>query len=163
MTMHKKTINICTWNLCLGLQYKLSYVKEILFKEEIDVLCLQETELESDFDLEILNINGYVLETDFANNTIRSVVYIKSTLNYERLVNQGLNQNIIALKIAQDNLPHLFITAIYRPWKNVDGLSQETAFENQVNEMNRLIPTNNDCMCLGDFNLNYAKMNNQNL
>jgi hypothetical protein len=73
------------------LQYKLSYVKGVLFREEIDILCLQETELECGFDVEILNIDGYVLETDFASNTIRSVVYIKTTLNYERLVNQGLN------------------------------------------------------------------------
>ena len=67
------------------------------------------------------------------------------------------------LKINQENMPYLLIIAFYRPWKNINGLSQETAFENHVNEMNRLIPTNNDCMCLGDFNLNYAKMNNQNL
>ncbi len=33
------------WNLCLRLQYKLNYVEEILIKEDVDILCLQETEL----------------------------------------------------------------------------------------------------------------------
>jgi len=163
MNDQKKTINVCTWNLCLGLQYKLNYVKEILIKEDVDILCLQETELEEGLDMSILNINGYELETDLANKTIRSVVYIKTTLNYERIPNRGLSQNLIILKITQQNLPHLFIAAIYRPWKDVGGLTQENAFADQVNDMKRLIPRNVECIVLGDFNLNYAKRNNRNV
>ena len=163
MIDQKKTINVCTWNLCLGLQYKLRYVEEILIKEDIDVLCLQETELKKGLDMTVLNIKGYDLETDSAADTIRTSVYIKSTLNYERIQNQHLNQNLIILKITEKNLPHLFISAIYRPWKNVGGLSQESAFENQVEEMKRQIPKNSECICLGDFNINYEKRNNRNV
>ena len=163
MMPHKKNINVCTWNLCLGLQYKLNYVKEILIKEDIDILCLQETELEDGLKLNSLHINGYELETDLTNHTIRSVVYIKTNLSYERIMNQGINQNLIVIKIIQKNLPHLFISAIYRPWKNIDGLSQEIAFQNQVNEMKHLIPRNSECMVLGDFNINYTKKNNRNV
>ena len=101
MIDQKKTINVCTWNLCLGLQYKLRYVEEILIKEDIDVLCLQETELEKGLDMTVLNIKGYDLETDSAADTIRTSVYIKSTLNYERIQNQHLNQNLIILKITE--------------------------------------------------------------
>jgi hypothetical protein len=32
MIDQKKTINVCTWNLCLRLQYKIKYVEEILIK-----------------------------------------------------------------------------------------------------------------------------------
>jgi len=163
MMLEKKTINVCTWNLCLGLQHKLDYVKEILIKEEIDILCLQETEIEDGFDMNILNINGYELETDLVNNTTRTAIYIKTTMNYERLQTQGLNRNIIILKITQQNMPHLFISAIYRPWKNIDGLSQDNAFSGQVEEMKRLIPRNCECMVLGDFNINYEKRNNRNM
>ena len=151
MNDQKKTINVCTWNLCLGLQYKLNYVKEILIKEDVDILCLQETELEEGLDMSILNINGYELETDLANKTIRSVVYIKTTLNYERIPNRGLNQNLIIIKITQHNLPNLFLAAIYRPWKDVGGLSQEDAFADQVNEMKRLIPRNVESIVLEIF------------
>jgi hypothetical protein len=42
-------------------------------------------------------------------------------------------------------------------------LSQENAFEDQINEMKRLIPNNNECIILGDFNINYAKRNNRNV
>jgi exonuclease III len=64
MMSEKKNLNVCTWNLCLGLQYKLNYVKEILIKDDIDILCLQETEIEEGFDMNVLKINGYELETD---------------------------------------------------------------------------------------------------
>jgi hypothetical protein len=29
-----------------------------------------------------MNINGYELETDLVNNTARTAIYIKSTINY---------------------------------------------------------------------------------
>jgi len=146
-----------------GLQYKLNYVREILIKNDVDILWLQETEIKEGLDMNVLKINGYELETDLANNTIRTAVYIKTTLKYEQMMNHGLNQNIIVLKLIQKNLPHLFISAIYRPRKNIDNLSQENAFENQINEMIRLIPKNNECIILGDFNINYAKRNNRNV
>ena len=91
MMSEKKNLNACTWNLCLGLQYKLNYVKEILIKDDIDILCLQETEIEEGFDMNVLKINGYELETDLANNTIRTAVYVKTTLKYERMMNRGQN------------------------------------------------------------------------
>jgi hypothetical protein len=78
-------------------------------------------------------------------------------------MNHGFNQNLIVIKIIQQNLPHLFIAAIYRPWKNIDGLSQENAFQNQVNEMKQLIPRNSECIIVGDFNINYTKRNNRNI
>ena len=163
MTSQKKNINVCTWNLCLGLQHKLNYVKEILIKEDVDILCLQETEIENGFDISTLNIKGYELETDSSNTIIRTALYVKSTLNYERIANQNLDQNLIVLKITAQNLPHLFIAAIYRPWKDAGGLSQENAFENQVEEMKKQIPRNGECIVLGDFNINYEKKNNQNV
>jgi hypothetical protein len=65
--------------------------------------------------MNILKINGYELETKLADITIRTAVYVKTTLNYEQMIKCGLNQNIIVLKIIQKNLQHIFISAIYRP------------------------------------------------
>jgi len=97
------------------------------------------------------------------NNTARTAIYIKSTIKYERLQTRGLNRNIIIIKITQQNMPQLFISAIYRPWKNIDGLSQDNAFSGQVEEMKRLIPRNSECMVFRDFNINYKKRNNRNM
>jgi hypothetical protein len=61
--------------------------------------------------MNVLKINGYEMETDLANNTIRTAVYVKTILKYERMMNRGQNQNIIVLKLIQENLQHLFISA----------------------------------------------------
>ena len=161
--MKENTLKICTWNLCLGLKYKLNYVKELLITEEIDILCLQETELERDFDRKSLNINGYELEIDICTDVIRSVLYVKSDINYKSIENLGQNQDLIILKIIQDLISPLFVSAIYRPWKNYNQLSQEEAFTNQVNEIERIISRNAQCIILGDFNIDYAKRNNRNI
>ena len=58
----KNLLKIATLNLCLGLRFKKDLVKEILLSNEIDILSLQETELEKDFDQTLLNIPGYSLE-----------------------------------------------------------------------------------------------------
>ena len=54
----KTVLKIATLNLCLGLKFKKDLVKNILLENEIDVLSLQETEIESDFDCELLSIPG---------------------------------------------------------------------------------------------------------
>ena len=43
-------LKIATLNLCLGLKFKKDLVKNILYGNEIDVLLIQETEIEKDFD-----------------------------------------------------------------------------------------------------------------
>ncbi len=70
MMSEKKNLSVC-----LRLQYKLNYVKEILIKDDSDILCLQETEIEEGFYMNVLKINGYELETYLANNTIRTALY----------------------------------------------------------------------------------------
>ena len=45
---------IGTLNLCLGLKNKKEEVKQLIKANNIDILCIQETELEKDFPVEIL-------------------------------------------------------------------------------------------------------------
>ena len=49
-------LKIGTLNLCLGLKNKKDLVKDILMSNEIDILAMQEIELESTFDTNLLNI-----------------------------------------------------------------------------------------------------------
>ena len=50
-------LKIATLNLCLGLKFKKDLVKSLLQTHDIDILLMQETELEADFDCELLNIH----------------------------------------------------------------------------------------------------------
>ena len=80
----KTVLKIATLNLCLGLKFKKDLAKNILLENDIDVLSMQETEIESDFDFELLNIPGYSFE--FEVNNVKSWVGsdIKNTIKYER-------------------------------------------------------------------------------
>ena len=57
-------LKIATLNLCLGLKSKKDMVKDLLQKKDIDILLMHETEIESGFDIELLNIPGYRLEVE---------------------------------------------------------------------------------------------------
>ena len=57
-------LKIGTLNLCLGLKNKKDLVKAILIENNIDILCMQETEVEHDFNCNLLSIPGFVLEME---------------------------------------------------------------------------------------------------
>ena len=77
-------LKIATLNLCLGLKFKKDLVKNILYGNEIDVLLIQETEIEKDFDCVLLNIPGYKLELEVNDTKSRVGTYIKNSIKYER-------------------------------------------------------------------------------
>ena len=64
-------------NLCLGLKNKRDIVKELMLTENVDVFCLQETELESNFDENLMQIPGYTLEVENNQNNIITFFELK--------------------------------------------------------------------------------------
>lgn len=79
-------LRICTWNVCLGLKYKLDYVKELLTKNSIDILCIQEAEIKTDDNVSALEIPDFNIELECVSgsNTICTVMYIRSSVHYKR-------------------------------------------------------------------------------
>ena len=75
---------IATLNLCLGLKNKKEEVKQLIIKNNIDILCIQETELEKDYPVEILTFKGYGLEMEKNTTKLRSGIYIKDSISYTR-------------------------------------------------------------------------------
>ena len=93
-------LKIATLNLCLGLKNKKDLVKAILFENEIDVLLMQETEIEQDFDCKLLRIPGYVLELEDNRDKKRVGIYIKDNLNFLRKPDlEAENVHIIVIDI----------------------------------------------------------------
>ena len=80
----KTVLKIATLNLCLGLKFKKDLVKNILLENEIDILLMQETEIEKDFNCELLNIPGYSFECETNDVKRRVGTYIKNTIKYKR-------------------------------------------------------------------------------
>ena len=50
----KMDIKILTLNLCLGLQAKKNMVKETILSKNIDILCMQESEINVNLDHNVL-------------------------------------------------------------------------------------------------------------
>ena len=74
-------IKIATLNLCLGLKNKRDLIKDILVRNKIDILALQETELEPSLDLNLVNIAGYKFESEINEYKQRVGFYIKNIID----------------------------------------------------------------------------------
>ena len=50
-------VKIATLNLCLGLKNKRLEVERLMINNNVDIMCLQEVEIEKDYDFNALNAN----------------------------------------------------------------------------------------------------------
>ena len=91
-------LKIATLNLCLGLKYKKDLVKNILVTNDIDILAMQETELEKDFNCDLMNIPGYKFEYETNDYKRRVGFYIRNSIKYERCCGLEGANNILLMK-----------------------------------------------------------------
>ena len=145
---------IATLNLCLGLKNKKDLVKNILLTNEIDILAMQETELESSFDCNLLNIPGYTLEIENNSTKKRVGFYIKNAIRFERCEHlENPDSHLLIIDIKIDNIKKRLIN-IYRSF-NPPNVTAKDLFITQCD----LIKTafTNDTIVMGDFNLDYKR------
>ena len=82
--MKQRSLKIGTWNLCLGLKNKKDYVSKITKQHKIDILCLQETDIEPSYPLNILSFKGYDFLTENNSSKARTGIYINNSITYQR-------------------------------------------------------------------------------
>ena len=63
-------MKIATLNLCLGLKNKKDAVKKLIVDNEIEILCLQETEIPVSYPVDLLTFKGFNYENE--NNQFKS-------------------------------------------------------------------------------------------
>ena len=138
----KRNISLCTWNVCLGARYKLTIIKDLL--NENKILCVQKSEIKSEENLDEYQISNYCpeAETVLAGFKIRTVLYIKSYISYQRI-----NQMIV-IKLLKANV---VVTSLYR---TVDSTSR---FKDQIFVLDRILQQENRVIILGDINLDQNK------
>ena len=145
---------ISTLNLCLGLPNKKNLVKNLLNSENLDVLCLQETELLHNLDHNLMSLNGYVYESEINCKLSRVGVYLKSEINYVRRFDlEGRDLHLIVIDVRANK--NLRIITIYRSFNPQDGQHPRTFFNNQLEHLKAAI--NSSTILLGDFNLDLKK------
>jgi hypothetical protein len=148
------TFKISSLNLCLGLPNKKNLVKNLLNSENIDVLCLQETELLYNLDHNLMSLNGYVFEAEINCELSRVGIYLKSEINYvRRLYLEGSNLHLVIIDVRANK--NLRIINIYRSFNPQDGQHPRTFFNNQLERIR--IAMNSNTILLGDFNLDWYK------
>ena len=77
----KSKLTIATWNVCLGIANKKDMITDCLKNKNIDVCCLQETEIPMNFPEEVLNVGDYVLELELNDKkTSRNLYQQKNKL-----------------------------------------------------------------------------------
>ena len=147
-------IKIATLNLCLGLKNKKEEVKRLIINNDIDILCMQETEIPADFPVEMLTFKGYNYENEHNIVKSRCGIYISNKIPYVRrteLEVQGIHAIIIDLK----DIKNTRIINIYRSFKPSNNQSQREYFNSLIALINS--NTNQNSIIIGDFNLDYSK------
>ena len=140
-------MNFGTWNICLGLKSKKDYVKANIKESNIDICCILECEIRKDYNKDILSFRNYNIEVE--NNSLKSrcCTYIKDNIQYKRREDlEGLDNNIVILE-----LNNIIVINIYRSF----------ATQNNITKTITKFPKH-QLLIAGDFNLNYALVNNNN-
>ena len=144
---------IATLNLCLGLKNKKDMIARLIQEEEIDILCLQETEIQAGFNTNLLTFRGFNYENEQNDLKSRCGIYVSNKISYVRrsdLETNGLHSVIIDLNDTKKTR----LINIYRPF-NPPNKTQKEFFEAQLTFI--AANTNANTIVLGDFNLDHSK------
>ena len=147
-------IKIATWNLCLGLASKKELVKKYVYDYNLDICCLQETEIDICLNAELLSFPGYAIEVE--NNDIkrRVAIYVSNRIKYRRRNDlEGSNNHLVIIDVVGGQ--ELRLISIYRSFKTHANMSAKNKFEEQLSIVKNVMT--NNTVFLGDFNLDYSK------
>jgi exonuclease III len=132
-------------------------VEEIICKNKIDILCLQEVELSHEDDLSLIEISGYTMEIERCSGKRRSMIYIRNTIQYERhYAKEQENSHIILISIGEKNKT-IQLALIYRTFKLSSTKTRKEEFADQLKVLREFLNNKKAGLVLGDLNLDYNK------
>ena len=147
-------LTVGTLNLCLGLKSKKEDVKDIVLRNEIDILCLQEVELESGFNSSLLEFRGYNLEVENNSLKSRTAIYIKNGIRYNRRSDlEGNNSHLVIIDVKAE--VDTRIINLYRCFTPQDGTTARQHFQVQLDLIKSSYVPN--AIVLGDFNIDHDR------
>ena len=145
-------ISIATLNLCLGLLNKKEEVKRLITEQKLDVLCMQETELPSDYPARLLSFRDYQIQVEVNSQKSRVAVYIKNCVKFTRRYDlEGVDSQLVIIDIQGDR--EIRLINIYRSFNHQNGRTQKENFVSQL----QLLKTACTANTIIDFNLDHAK------
>jgi len=149
-------IRLATWNLCLGIAQKKDLLTDILKIKNIDILCLQETEILRE-NSDYYSINKFNLELSNCLPKSRSCIYINEKLKYERLTrfDDSCFEIIVIL------FSEFVLVSYYRTFKLPENFTHFSHFVRAMEIFDEILATysTSNILITGDFNLDYSKIN----
>ena len=141
---------IASWNLCLGLSNKKDIVIDYLKANNVEICCLQETEVDINFPVTELNCKNYNLELEDNDTKKRAGIYLHSGVNYVRRKDlESPNHHIVIVDITTSK--KFCVINLYRSFHPQGNLSPDEFFKSQLGVLQKALCSN--CLILGDFNL----------
>ena len=136
--------------MCLGLKNKKEMLKNIILELELDIICLQEVELETSFQSNLLSFQGFNLEVEQNTIKARTAIYIKDSIPFVRRTDlEGLDSHIVIIDVMGES-KHRLIN-LYRCFNPQDGSTAREKFMYQLDIVRNAFTK--DTFILGDFNL----------
>ena len=115
-------------------------------------------EIAADFDEELIRIPGFVLELEVNTVKKRTEMYFNSELSFRRRIElEGKDSNVMIIDLLDERKTR--IINVYRTFNPV-GMTARNKFLQQLKILKHAFT--NNCIILGDFNLDYAKKYDQN-
>ena len=147
-------VKLGSLNLCLGLQNKKDIVKQIIKSEKIDIMCLQETELITNLDHNLLSFPGFNFESEKCTSKSRVGIYVNNAIDYVRRSDlERVDCHVIIIDVGPN--PCLRVINMYRSFNPPNNQDARTFFFNQLQLIKHAITRNT--LVMGDFNLDLAK------
>ena len=121
-------VTIATLNLCLGLKNKRLELERLMNDNNIDIMCLQEVEIEKDYDYTTLNLENFCLEVE--NNSVKSRVgiFINNEITYKRMdLLEGIDSHIVIIDISNSCIVKRIIN-VYRCFNPQGNITLQEKF-----------------------------------
>ena len=100
MESHTNNVKLASWNLCLGLANKKDLVSKIILENKIDICAMQEIDLPTGYNTNLLSFKGYELLTENNDVKLRTGVYIRNDINFVRQPQlEGLNSGLVIIDL----------------------------------------------------------------
>ena len=142
--------------------YKLKQVEEVVSKNNIDIICLQEVEIAETVDLSLLELNGYAMEVEKGQGKRRTMMYIRNTLHYQRNEDKEKpNSHVILITVKEKNKT-IKIASLYRAFKLTTQSTHKEEFADQLEIVKSHLIGDLPGVLIGDFNIDYNRKGNPN-
>ena len=113
-------VKVSTWNLCLGLPNKKDVIIKQLLLNNIDICCMQETEIDINYPTNILSSKTHEFECEKSTDKRRVGVYINRQLQYTRREDlEETDQHVIIIDVFLKT--NIRIISLYRSFRPPNG------------------------------------------